>query len=220
MIKLEDSSVLKLLPESILNDDIITAAKVIDTRFSKIVNKVDNITFYDDLMKLDDDVLEHLLHQHHITDQEGAALAITKEQKINLIMNSSYMHQIKGTSEAIEHVLRMLDMRGKVIEWFEYGGDPYYFRIDLVEVENRGLSQREQMLLMQLINAYKRKSAWLESIKLYLTTRTSSYHACATTIGLSHTVYPYTPGEILTEVSVVQAASTVVAMKSEIGGNK
>lgn len=217
MIKLKDSSVLKLLPDSVLNDDIITAAKVVDTRFAKIVNKADNIIFYDDLMKLDDDVLEHLLYQHHVTDLEGAALATTKEQKVNLIMNSAYMHSIKGTSEAIEHVLRMLDMRGKVSEWFEYGGEPYYFRVDLVEIENRGLSQTEQTLLLQLINAYKRKSAWLESIKLYLTTRAHVYYACSTIVGLSQTVYPYTPKEVVTEAAVNNVAATVMGMTIEQG---
>lgn len=218
MIKLENSSVLDLLPQSIVSSDIITAAKILDIRFSDTVKAVNKINMYANLHDLEEAILDHLLFKHHVTETEGASLAATKEEKINLILNSDYMHEIKGTGEAIEHVLRLLNIRGKVSEWFEYGGDPYYFRLDLVEIENRGFGQRELTLLIQLINIYKNRRSWLDTIKVYLTTRTRVYHACSTTVGLNQTIHPYLPGEILTEVNVAKVATTVVGMQTEIGG--
>lgn len=218
MIKLDNSSVLELIPQSIVSDDIITAAKILDSRFSVTVQAVNKINMYGNLHELEDDILDHLLYKHHVTDLEGKALAATKEEKVNLILNSDYMHEIKGTGEAIEHILRLLNIRGKVSEWFEYGGDPYYFRLDLVEIENRGFGQRELTLLTQLINIYKNRRSWLDTIKVYLTTRTTVYHACSTTVGLNQTIYPYMPGEIVSEVNIVKVATTVVGIQAEIGG--
>lgn len=207
MIKLEDSSVLSLLPSSVLSDDIIAAAKTLDIHFKKTVKAVGKINFYNDLYSLEDAILDHLLYQHHVTDLEGKALATTKEEKVNLILNSSYMHEIKGTAEAIENVLRILNIRGKVSEWFEYGGDPYYFR---VEIEHAGFGERQYQLLMQLINIYKNKRSWLETVIVYITTQATAYQGCITMIGVDVTTNPFTPNETITEAYEIGTGATYI----------
>ena len=68
------------------------------------------------------DVLPHLAEQYHVTGNEGWLQAVTEEEKRNLIKSSIKMHRYKGTKYALEEIFKVLDITGKVQEWFEYDG--------------------------------------------------------------------------------------------------
>lgn len=206
---LAESSVLDILPSSVKDSDIIAAAISVDTQFSKTIENVSKINIYSYMSVLEDDILDHLLYQHHITNYEGKALAVTKQEKVNLIINSSAMHKIKGTRAAIENVLVLLNMRGSVSEWFEYEGDPYYFKVDL-NVENRGFDERQYFLLDQLIRVYKNCRSWLEAINIFMTVQGHSYRGCVTQLGTAITINPYSSGEIITEASQYGTGYTIM----------
>lgn len=49
--------------------------------------------------------------------------------KRNLIKNALKIHMKKGTPKAVEDVISMYFGKGRVEEWFEYGGNPYMFKV-------------------------------------------------------------------------------------------
>jgi P2-related tail formation protein len=69
-------------------------------------------------------------------------------------------------------------LSGEIKEWFEYGGEPYKFKVDL-GAQDREITPELRDKLIQLINTYKNERSWLEEIILaYLT---SGYLQFATT---------------------------------------
>ena len=129
-----DVSVLDLLPDNLKNDpDMIAASKAVDASTSDLANSIDLLLLLYNIDQQSDAVLEHLLYQFHITDDQGAGLAETREEKINLILNFFEIHRLKGTKAALERVLELLNMRGEIKEWFEYGGEPHHFKIEILE---------------------------------------------------------------------------------------
>jgi len=59
---------------------------------------------------------------------------LSEKQQREYVAETLRLHQKKGTKWAIDRVLEILNPENetKISEWFEYGGDPYYFRVNLV----------------------------------------------------------------------------------------
>lgn len=56
---------------------------------------------------------------------------LDEQSKRNLIKQSLLLHRHKGTIWAVEQVLFVLNVKADVSEWFEFGGEPYYFKIKI-----------------------------------------------------------------------------------------
>jgi len=137
-----------------------------------------------------------LAEQFHVMGIEGWNLAETPEQQRRLIKESIAMHRLKGTRWAMKQVLVTLGMRGVVSEWFEYGGTPYHFRID-IDLSGRGMGSQDVQRLLELVTQYKNVRSHLETIALNLTVRSPvPIIASALCAGETLTVWPWTLTEL------------------------
>lgn len=120
-----------------------------------------------DLAELPEDVLDLLGWQLHV-DNYNAAVDI--QAKRELIANSLILHRRKGTPWAVVFALDTalrLTSSAELSEWFEYGGDPYFFRVTL-DVSDTGMDATEVTNAIKLILEHKNVRSWLE----YLRTKT------------------------------------------------
>jgi len=132
-----------------------------DESFEKIKDEVIKVLILPRIDEIEDEkVLDLLGWQFHI---EGWDLARTVEEKRNLIKNAIMLHRHKGTPYAIKKVFEALNLEAKLFEWFEYGGEPYRFKVELTSTD-RELSPETINKLRQLIDEYKNVRSWLESI--------------------------------------------------------
>ncbi|MCD7779312.1 MAG: phage tail protein I [Candidatus Gastranaerophilales bacterium] len=118
------------------------------------------------------DALPHLAEQYHITGNEGWLQALSETEKRNLIKSAIKMHRYKGTKYALEEIFNTLNIVGNVEEWFEYGGEPYYFKV-ILQITNRSINEETETKLRALINEYKNERSWLEELQFYLTSKSS-----------------------------------------------
>lgn len=82
------------------------------------------------------------------------------EVKRSVLKNSFYVHRKMGTKSAVCAALSSVYPNSTVEEWFEYGGDPYYFRCVLdVTQQTIDISNDD---ILRLINIFKPLRAWLE----------------------------------------------------------
>jgi phage tail protein, P2 protein I family len=182
------------LQSSYMQKDPTTIAlcAALTPQFRQLATETKLCIIYARISELDDAVLDELAWQMHV-DWYDSTLDI--EIKRNLIKNSIRFHQIKGTPTAVEVVASTVFGRSWVEEWFEYGGDPYYFRVN-VEASHQGASQSDLIKLENLINQYKNTRSWLEIINIFLTSNSILYVAAAMTTGESITVYPWNVTEV------------------------
>ncbi len=116
------------------------------------------------------DALPHLAEQYHITGNEGWLQALNEQEKRELIKSSIKIHRYKGTKYAIEEVLKTINIAGKIEEWFEYNGKPYYFKV-ILNVFNKTLEEDLENKLLKLIDEYKNERSHLEKIEIYLASK-------------------------------------------------
>ncbi len=157
------------------------SSKTFDNLFSKynaldtnrlLVYLVDNV---------DVSALPHLAEQFHILGNEGWLYACasgseqselihaqTEDEKRELIKNAIELHKYKGTKYALRKVLEILNLNGKIREWFEYSGNPYHFIVSL-DLRNRGYEQTTEEQLLDLIEETKNVRSVMEKLEVNLT---------------------------------------------------
>lgn len=194
MIDIYEVSLLDILPPNLKQDhDMIAAAKAVDNDFSLLVNDVKQCILLPRIEEIDDNnTLDLLAWQMHVDFYDSTLPIETKQQ---LIKNSNNLHRTKGTPAAVEKAAKIVFGRSWIDEWFDYGGNPYYFKVN-VEATNRGASKNDLDLLERLIEAYKNKRSWLEVINIFLTSYGQAYFCSCITSGEEIKVFPWQITEI------------------------
>ena len=186
---LQSVSLLDILPPNLLADkQIYAAARALDDELQKITAATRNALLLPRLDELSEDVIDLLAWQWHVDFYEPSMSIETKRQ---LVRESIAWHRIKGTKAAVEKMAQTVFKGGVVTEWFEYGGEPYHFRIDVLNAPNMTEESRERLLAV--VNASKNTRSWLDELRFRREAQNDMYYASAPTI---HTTYEIRPSEI------------------------
>ena len=172
----------KLLPPSLNTEPFKEIAESLDAQLQKIWEELINVVIYPNIDQIDNEELLDLLGwQFHI---EGWDLAKTIEEKRKLIKSAIELHRYKGTKYAVLKVLEALGLEGQVKEWFEYGGEPYYFKVFVSSIPSEELWQK----LIALIHQYKNERSWLDAIGIHNEIKSSIYVGSALKEGKHYTI--------------------------------
>ena len=183
----------EIAPLNLLADENIKVLiEAIEQQFEEVKNQIPNVLIYSRIDSLSEEVLNLLAWQFHI---EGWELANSIEEKRNLIRNAIQLHKYKGTKYALKKVLETLNLQGDIQEWFEYGGEPYKFKVD-INLAYKSINTETVEKLRRLINEYKNERSWLDSLNIYLTSNLNQYQTTAVLSGHTTTIYPYTVKDI------------------------
>ena len=149
----KDLNLLDLMPDSILDDPkIVAAAKAFDERLKIITEMTVQALHLPRLDVLPEPVLDLLAWQWHVDFYEPVGMDI--ETKRRLIRESIKWHRIKGTPAAVEEVASAAFDNTTVKEWFEYGGQPYHFRLITEDVTtDKGVLDRLRAAVFSVKNA-------------------------------------------------------------------
>jgi phage tail P2-like protein len=122
-----DIALLDLLPENLRNDpDIIAASKAIDVRFWALAKEVNKVFIFADIDNAESAVVDMLAAEMNL-DFYDQNLPLANRRAL---VKSGYKYKYyKGTALAVKQVVSDIHSAANVEEWFDYGGDPYYFRV-------------------------------------------------------------------------------------------
>lgn len=85
------------------------------------------------------------------------------ETKKALVAGTLEFYAHLGTPAAVEEIVRTIFKGGAISEWFEYGGDPHHFRVDIALL-GEAITPETMAELRRMINSIKRLSSWLDDI--------------------------------------------------------
>ena len=167
----------ELIPPDLLQDENIKAlVEAVEPEFEKVKNEIVNVLIYPRIDELNEEDLDILAYQFHI---EGYDLATDITEKRNLVKKAIELHRYKGTKYAVEKACEALNIKPIIKEWFEYGGQPYYFKVDL-SLNNKQITPELRNKLINFINEYRNERSWLEEIILSYLTKTNCYLSSGT----------------------------------------
>lgn len=129
-------------------------------QLKKIANETDKALIYSRINDLPGEVCDILSWQFGADWYDATADIEVKREAINDVL---YLAKIRGTPAAVQRVVEIYFGDGRVEEWFEYGGDPGYFR---VLTSNPEATNEKAQQFTKAVESVKRKSQWLEAVIL------------------------------------------------------
>ena len=165
-----------ILPESLQGDPQVRAAcEAIDAELAEIYRDIPQVAFWPDLANQTSPLLDVLMWEYHVdwTQDIMYGTPLTDQQKREAIDKSILWHQKKGTKWAVQEILRTAFPTANVVEWYQYGGRPYYFRVVVNEdvAGNPALYER----MVRAIMATKNVRSWLDPEGAFIRPRPISW---------------------------------------------
>lgn len=182
-----------LLPPSISTDGQIKAsANALDEIFNKCIESIPEILIFarlandskfinpvpmlpsmqrlaelaGGLKTLPSELLDLLAWQLHV---ESYNEAVSLQAKREMIQSSLLLHRRHGTPWSVRHALAtLLRVPAFIRQWFEYGGEPYFFRARL-DVSGTYVDIRWLLSAFQIVMDYKNVRSWLEWLETFAT---------------------------------------------------
>ncbi|AIU88996.1 phage tail protein I [Pectobacterium odoriferum] len=118
--------------------------------------------------------------------------AVIKRQAIK---SAYFIHRHKGTVGALRRVVEPFGYLIRIIEWWQNGGEPGTFRLD-IGVQDSGITEEVFNELERLIADAKPVSRHLLGLNINLDTQGAAYVSATSYSGDTLTVYPYFPETI------------------------
>ncbi|MDY4317404.1 phage tail protein I [Pectobacterium actinidiae] len=112
--------------------------------------------------------------------------------KRRVITDAFFVHRHKGTIGALRRVVEPFGYLIRISEWFQNGGEPGTFRLD-IGVQDSGITEETFYELERLIADAKPASRHLMGLNITLNTQGSIYVGATSYSGDELTVYPYFP---------------------------
>lgn len=157
-------------------------AKVMESR----QDEIDSLRIYTRIDELPEWLLDILARDFAVDWYDRS---YTLEEKRKTIKDSFYVHRHRGTKAAVERAISAIYPNPKVLEWFEYGGDPYHFKLRIT-VDFAAINEAKHQQVLKKIICYKNLRSHLDSVIYYTETESKACYVaaipCATT--MSYTV--------------------------------
>lgn len=150
----------KTVPFNIAKDkNIKDLSCVIDNIAIDIKQKTEMVLLLPKLKELPDSILNELAYQFHVDFYREY---FDHDTKVKLIESSIATHKIKGTPYAVEKVCTDIFKSEKVVENWEYGGEPYHFKVSFIKEAITDVSKIDS--LMEAISSTKNVRSWCDEI--------------------------------------------------------
>lgn len=126
-MRLHEIDILRLIPQFMRNDETARAfAYALNNKLKEVTEKAQHAQIYARIDSLSEEVLDELAWQFNIVEYRHEYDISTKRE---LIKGCMEIHHKRGTVAAVEDVVRKIFGDATIEEWFDYGGEPYHFKI-------------------------------------------------------------------------------------------
>lgn len=183
------------------NKDIQALSKLIAAELDDITSDIDKNIIFADISNADEETLDILAYDLNVLWYD---YRYELEVKRSIIKDCIKVYRKLGTPYAVIRSISNVFPESDLKEWFEYGGDPYTFKIEINATKN-GAPEELQKIALERIRFYKNLRSHLESITYLLESKAAITTAAASTTASTISIYPYANKEVEVtgEVNVV-----------------
>ena len=145
-------NLVETLPPALRTDpSVVALAESLADVLVARLPEIDRLLLYPAIDTLDEPLLDILAYDYKVDwwDPE-----YTLEEKRRTLKDSWRVHKLLGTKAAVVMAISAIYPHTKVLEWFEYGGEPYHFRLD-INITNDSIDSAKQRRVLERLNFYK-----------------------------------------------------------------
>lgn len=161
MINIRDGTTLDILPEALRKEPEIQAASFALHKTAKmLLDKIDRAMVYAGIDILPEEIIDLLAEEFRAQYYDGA---MSLEKKREAVKKALQWYKKAGTLSAVHELIEFMYGEHKVEEWFQYGGKPYTFRVEImgldIPITDKGLES-----FMAALKKVKNTRSLLEAI--------------------------------------------------------
>ena len=174
-------NMLHALPD-VLKNDSGTAALASCTAAALAERKaeIDSLILYARMDELPEPLLDLLAQDFKVDWWDGD---YSLEEKRQTLRDSWHVHRTRGTKAAVDTALSAIYPNTKVIEWWEYDGLPYHFRLS-INVSSDETSSLKHQRVMARLELYKNLRSQLDEVEYYDGGAEITWYAGADMVGI------------------------------------
>ncbi len=177
---LTTENLMRTLPEALQNDEkIVGLARAIATVLESRAGEVAGVLIYSRIDELPEGVLDILAHDFKV-DWYDPNYSI--EQKRQTLKDSWNVHRRLGTKAAVLAAIRAIYPDTQAMEAWEYGGEPYHFRL-LLDSTFEGVNPELHQRVMDKVNLYKPLRSVLDETEYFDAGANATVYVGAACIG-------------------------------------
>lgn len=171
-MNLSDIELLQLIPAFMQTDEtVIALATAIEPHIKAFVAQARLLSTWDQINTMTNAELDALAWE---LDAIWYSPKATIDTKRYLIKQTDLIHAKLGTKWAVEELIKAYFGDGTVEEWFDYGGEPYHFRI---RTANASATEERAQEFMRNVYIAKNTRSWLDEIIVELIAKQYLYYA-------------------------------------------
>lgn len=161
---LTTKNLLCTLPEALRSNESMAAlAESIAGVLAGRPGEIQNLLIYSRIDQLPEPLLDILAHDFKVDWWDSD---YTLEEKRRTLKDSWRVHRMLGTKAAVETAISAIYPETKVREWFEYGGDPYHFKL-LIDATFENVSPKKHQRVLDRVEYYKNLRSVLDEVEYY-----------------------------------------------------
>lgn len=160
MTELENLKLSDIMPPNLLKDPFVKAmCNALDVQLNKLVENNKKLSIYANIDNLPEEIINFLAWQFHVDFFDESW---TLKQKRDTVKNSIKWHRYKGSIGVLEDYISTIFGNARVIEWFDYDGEPYHFKIDMITGEIPSIEALNKIL--KAIYTIKNTRSWCDGL--------------------------------------------------------
>lgn len=191
------------LPPALQKDpSAVALAEAMADLLARRPEEIEQLRIYPVIDRLDEQLLDILAHDFKV-DWWDADYSL--EEKRRTLKDSWRVHKLLGTKAAVEMAISAIYPRTTVLEWWEYGGEPYHFRLD-INITNDSIDSDKQRRVLERLNYYKSLRSHNDGVTYFVEAQPAIARAASTVAALQESVHvPLTlPVPIIKPVAVAR----------------
>jgi len=162
---LSADNLLLALPEALRRDEQMRAlAAGIAEVLSQRPAEIERLLLYPRIDELPEELLDRLAYDFKVDWWDAD---YTLAQKRQILKDNWQVHRHLGTKAAVEKAIAAIYPRTRVLEWFEYGGEPYHFKLSIALALGWDSQEKRQRVLDRL-DYYKNLRSHLEQVYYFV----------------------------------------------------
>ena len=157
-------NLLASLPAVLANDENMAAlASAVAEVLSARVDEIGRVSIYAQIDKLPNELLDILAHDFKVDWWDAN---YTLEEKRQTLKDSWNVHRRLGTKAAVVMAISAIYPDTQVSEWWEYGGDPYHFKL-LIDATYENVDPARHQRVLDRVAFYKNLRSILDEVEYY-----------------------------------------------------
>lgn len=161
MQELYEGTPYELMPEVLRTSENEAISYAISKGLKKLLNYTKAISLYGDISQVSDAVLDAMAAELRTQYYDASASRIVRE---GMVKQTLGWYMRGGTNATLSEYLTTLYGGGQIEEWFDYDGDPYYFKAVVNIAEDTVIPIGSTKEIIRKINGYKNVRSWLEAL--------------------------------------------------------